>query len=94
MDTRTAQEKRQDLEAVSNLTSNGLAELRNLSRQIGRLTLRYYALKNELRTLSAGKYEGGVTVYSVRESRIRGHTRSGYTAVRVNAGKRKHLMAR
>ena len=70
-----------------------IEELRAIARRIGALTMRYHTLKHELRSREAGKYEDGVTIYSVRDSRVRGHTRHGYTAVRVNSKNKRKVMA-
>ena len=55
------------------------AKLIRLSRKIAELQVEFARLK-----ASVSESAPGVTVYSVRPSRVRGHTRRGFWAVRVN----------
>ena len=40
----------------------------------------------ELKGSAEPGHKNGITVYQVRESRVKAHTRSAYTAMRVNGG--------
>ncbi len=58
------------------------AKLIRLSAKIGALQNEFHRLKESVRESAPG-----VTVYSVRETTVKRHTRRGFRAVRVTAGK-------